>query len=116
MMQFCLRQYVLITCLSLPCPYLPRRAVPAAALSRPCCPAVCSARRRAVPLLCWPADPALTGALLAPPICCAALQLWINITAMLGETDFQVGFTADAFQPLPTATDTSIKIIDTGDL
>lgn len=40
-------------------------------------------------------------------------HLWVNITAMLGEMDLQVGFTADAFQPLPTAYDTSIEIIDT---
>lgn len=34
---------------------------------------------------------------------------------MLGEMDLQVGFTADVFQPLPTAYDKSIEIIDTGE-
>jgi hypothetical protein len=39
--------------------------------------------------------------------------VWINITAMLGELEFKVGFTADAFQPLPGAADRQIQIIDT---
>lgn len=45
-----------------------------------------------------------------------AAQVWINITALLGEMEFVVGFTADAFQPLLTADDTRVQIIDTGEL